>query len=207
MKVPIYVFHLTSLNSRTFEAGWQDMVERTPAIALLDDFDRVFDKGKRVTDEGPSYNLVLQALSGVQEISGLMTIIAVNDINKVDPTIFDTKSKSQFGRRVTVRATFGLLSTEQKYKIANRILMDFTPEEVEKVVREGTEDSGKQFVDRCAVAVIDRLQRLTGVEDIQVPTAVDKVKRRGRPAKKVASRARHSLAKENAEEIYGPAKR
>lgn len=209
MGIPIFVFHLTSLTSRTFEAGWQDMLERTPAIALLDDFDRVFDNGTRVTDEGPSYNLVLQALSGVQEVSGLMAIIAVNDIRKVDPTIFDTKSKSQFGRRVTVRATFEVPSEEQKRAIAHRILDDFSEKEVERVVREGQDDSGKQFVDRCAVAVIDRLQRSTGVEEIQVPGRTAPVRRRGRPLnKKDASRARLSSAKENTKEMMSePAKR
>lgn len=207
MGIPIFVFHLTSLTSRTFEAGWQDMVERTPAIALLDDFDRVFDNGTRVTDEGPSYNLVLQALSGVQEVSGLMAIIAVNDIRKVDPTIFDTRSKSQFGRRVTVRATFGLPSEEQKRAIACRILDDFSAEEVDRVVREGRDDSGKQFVDRCAVTVIDRLQRSTGVGEIQVPAGAPPARHRGRPAKKVAPRDRRSSAKENAEEMDEPAER
>lgn len=197
MGIPIFVFHLTSLTSRTFEAGWQDMLERTPAIALLDDFDRVFDNGTRVTDEGPSYNLVLQALSGVQEVHGLMAIIAVNDIAKVDPTIFDTKSKSQFGRRVTVRATFGLLSEGQKRTIARRILDDFSEVEIDRVVQEGRDDSGKQFVDRCAVAVIDRLQRSTGVEEIQVSGGTAPSPKRGRPIKKGAPRARHSSAKEN----------
>ncbi len=205
MGVPIHVFHLTSLNSRSFESGWQDMVERTPAIALLDDFDRVFENGRRVTDEGPSYNLVLQALSGVQEVSGLMAILAVNDIHKVDPTIFDTKSKSRFGRRVTVRATFALPTEDQRRSIARRLLDDFPTEVVERVVREGCEDSGKQFVDRCAAEVIDRLQHGAGVQEIDL-SAESPVPRRGRP-RKDAPRARQASPKEKKEKMSEPAER
>lgn len=194
MGIPIYVFHLTSLTSRTFESGWQDMVEHTPAIALLDDFDRVFEHGKRVTDEGPSYNLVLQALSGVQEVSGLMAILAVNDMSKLDPAIFDTRSKSPFGRRVTVRATFAHPAEDQRRAIAQRILDDFPAMAIEQVVREGRDDSGKQFVDRCAMAVVDRLQQETGVEEIKAPEGRPAPRRkRGRPpaTKKAAPRASH----------------
>lgn len=167
MKLPIYVFHLASLDSHAFESSWRNVVENAPAVVLLDDFDRVFHGDKRVGDEGPSFNLVLQALSGVEEVSGLLTIIAVNQLERVHPTIYD--GQSEFGRRVTMRATFDLPKPEQRGAIARRILFDFEEAEIDEVVRRGKNDSGKQFVDRCAMAVIARLERRAGVQKAAAP--------------------------------------
>lgn len=162
MQVPIYVFHLASLSNAAFESAWTSVVQSTPCVVLLDDFDRVFHGDKRVSDQGPSFNTLLQSLSGVTESSGLVVILAVNDISKVHPTIYDGQ---EFGRRVTVRASFEKPNAEQRGKIAGRILFDFPADKIRAVVREGKNDSGKQFVDRCAKAVVDRLHEKTGAAE------------------------------------------
>lgn len=162
MGVAIHVFHLASLSSEAFESAWEAVTQRTPCVVLLDDFDRVYHGDKLVTDKGPAFNLILQALSGVAEVSGLMVVVAVNDMSKVHPTIYD--GHSEFGRRITVKANFENPHPEQREAIARRILFDFPAEKIAEVVAAGKADSGKQFVDRCARAVLDRLHQTTGVE-------------------------------------------
>lgn len=164
MGVPIYVYHLTSLSSRGFEAAWRTMCENTPCVALLDDFDRVFVKDRRVTSEGPSFNVLLQALGGVSEVNGLTTIVAVNDVSKVDPTIFDESSICPYGRRVSVRATFALPTAEQRAQIAGRLLHDLDEPARAALVAAGDGDSGKQFVERCSATVVDKLHRDLGMQ-------------------------------------------
>lgn len=157
MGVPLWVLNLASLSSRGFDAAWKHIAQKAPCVVFFDDFDRVYNRGELVGEEGPSFNTILQALGGVSEVSGLVTILAVNDVRKVDPTIFDEESDSPYGRRVSVRATFELPTAAQRAQIADRLLPDRTQEERAALVLAGEGDSGKQFVERCSATIVAKI--------------------------------------------------
>lgn len=168
MQIPIYVLRMGSLTAHSFENAWQDILQNSPCVVLLDDFDRVYDKSKPIGKNSPPFDLVLQALSGVSGITGLVTIIAVNDINKVDSAIYTKEEKGdtqKFGRRASICATFDLPSVEQRYMLAKRILFDFTEEQLQRIVRESSGDSGKQIVDRCAFEMLKYTQQQAGLSE------------------------------------------
>jgi hypothetical protein len=49
LDLPVHVFELAGMSNKEFLDAWSKMVQDTPCVALLEDFDNVFDKRKNLT--------------------------------------------------------------------------------------------------------------------------------------------------------------
>lgn len=126
--MPIYQFYLATLSDNEFIEEWNRM--NTPCVALLEDFDSVFN-GRESTTEHRSltFDTVLNTISGVDSLDGVMLIVTTNHLEKIDPAIgvvADSASgiSTRPGRIDTV-IEVSFMSQANKVRMAERMLSDW----------------------------------------------------------------------------------
>jgi len=161
LDLPVFSYDLASLTNREFQSHWNQMLERTPCIALIEDIDATFDGRKNITKGdrggGLTYDCFLNALDGVRRTDGIFLVVTTNDIKKIDSALGlpNQDGRSTRPGRVDRVLVFGPLDEPGRQKIACRVLRDY-PEAIYKIVAAGAGDTGAQFQERCTQAALTK---------------------------------------------------
>lgn len=151
LDLPIHVFDLASLRNDELQKAWNQMLEETPCMALVEDIDAVFEGRKNVAvSSGPAltFDCLLNVLDGVQKTDGLLTIMTTNHIDKVDPAIAQPGAMGTRPGRIDRVVHLGMLDEAGRRKIASRIMTGAT-EHIDRLCELGRGDTPAQFQDRC----------------------------------------------------------
>lgn len=159
LDLPVYLFDLASLSNRELVSAWDEMLEHTPCIALMEDLDSVFEGRANKLGEsggGLTFDCVLNTIDGVERSDGLFTIITTNLLDTIDPAIALTRKPTAADDedmptrpgRVDRIIELGTLEEAGREKLAHRILGDW-PQAIPKAIKAGEGDTGAQFQERC----------------------------------------------------------
>lgn len=159
LNMPVRVFDLTSMNNTEFGRLWTEFTASVPCIALFEDIDCVYH-GRDLVDgkRGPSYDVFLNAIGGVEGLHGVCVVVTTNKPELLDPALCDADGggrgmASRPGRIDHVLRLDGSASLQQRRHIAANIL-DTHPELQEEFVAQGRLDTPAQFVSRCQDAAL-----------------------------------------------------
>lgn len=171
-RLPIYAFDLSTYSNSEFLEAWQIVKRDAPSIALLEDIDTVYHKRDNVVDIGMNgskltFDCLLNALAGVDQCDGVITIITTNRPELLDPALAEyvERTGTYIVRPGRIDRVVELhdLTDLQKSQIAQHVLRDW-PDLVTEALRDrGTGGStAAQFQERCVTLAIHRLasQRL-----------------------------------------------
>ena len=155
--MPVYTFDLNGMANNEFAQKWDSVLSNTPCIALMEDFDTVFNKreyvgGTSLTKEHLTYDCVLNAVSGVKQADGVFLIITTNKVDTIDEALGvpDKKTgKSTRPGRIDRAIYLGNMMESQRFALARHILSDF-PQLIEQAVKDGDGETPAQFQARCA---------------------------------------------------------
>ena len=152
--LPIFIFDIATMDNVEFEQHWMNVVtNNTPAIVLIEDIDGVFDGRKNIANQeyGLSFDSFLNAISGVQEASGILLIVSTNNPDKLDYALGKPCDKGEISTRpgrIDMVLEFKDPSMISKEKIAARIMKDFE-EYIPELLSASEGDSAAQFQERC----------------------------------------------------------
>ena len=128
LMIPIYRFHLNTLSDKEFLDRMSSTVS-SPCVVLFEDFDRVFKGRDSVKNNYLSFDTVINAMSGVKTVEGVIFVITTNDITSIDPSIGvqveGTQMSSRPGRIDRI-LYMGEMPTEQRHLLIDKILGDWT---------------------------------------------------------------------------------
>ena len=151
LDLPIHVFDLASLRNDELQKAWNQMLEETPCMALMEDIDAVFEGRKNVAvSSGPAltFDCLLNVLDGVQKTDGLLTFMTTNHIEKVDAAIGQPGEIGSRPGRIDRVVQLGMLDELGRRKIATRILANEV-QAIDALCEMGKFDTPAQFQDRC----------------------------------------------------------
>ncbi len=151
LDLPIHVFDLASLRNDELQKAWNQMLEETPCMALMEDVDAVFEGRKNVAvASGPAltFDCLLNVLDGIQKTDGLLTIMTTNHIEKIDPAIGQPGAIGTRPGRIDRVVHLGALDDAGRRKIASRILAS-ADHYIDVLCEMGKNDTPAQFQDRC----------------------------------------------------------
>lgn len=160
LDMPIDTYDLTSMDNHELTQFWKQSLSIAPCVVLFEDLDRVFDKDNNVKNSTQKSPLTLDALlnciSGVQQAEGILILVTVNDVSKLDSAlgIPDENGKSTRPGRLDRAVHFGLLDEESRRKVASRIL-DGNPDLIEQTIKDGENETGAQFESRCCKLALE----------------------------------------------------
>lgn len=150
LKLPIYQFFLATLSDQEFIREWNKMV--TPCVALFEDFDTVFDKRKSLTiHQSLTFDTVLNQISGVGSVNGIFLIVTTNHLDKIDPAMGVDCGRDGISTRpgrVDSVIEVGNINRENRLKMANQILMDWT-DQIPAIVDQYDDVTPIQFQEMC----------------------------------------------------------
>lgn len=119
--IPIYIFDLPSMGNEELIKFWKYAQNNSPCIILFEDLDRVFDGRELLIDQSMSgkgqltLDALLNCISGVQDSQGILTIITVNDPDKLDSALCR-------GGRLDRTLTIDLMQEKGLRLLAQRII-------------------------------------------------------------------------------------
>lgn len=128
--LPVFAFDLSSLDNEKFLDAWQDMQERTPCMALIEDIDGTFDGRINVASANDhrdvlTFDCLLNAMGGIQTCDGVFIVLTTNHHEKLDEALGrPTENGKGSTRPGRIDATFvlGLPNEDQRCDILNRII-------------------------------------------------------------------------------------
>lgn len=159
LRVPLYDFKLNTMSDQEFLNYWSDM--NTPAVALFEDFDTVFNGREALTDHKTlSFDTLLNAISGVNSPSGVLLIVTTNHLSSIDPAmgVYKDENSSISTRpgRIDTVIHLGTMSREDRLRMAQRILKDW-PDLVANTVKDGESFTPAQFQELCIQVAFNRM--------------------------------------------------
>jgi len=122
--LPVHVFDLASLDNYTMRMGWEMMVRSAPCVALIEDIDAVYgvtrddgtlDTRANRTDEGVTFDCLLNCIGGIQACDGVALFVTTNKPEHIDPALLR-------GGRLDMRVRFESMDHAGRVKMARRIL-------------------------------------------------------------------------------------
>ena len=160
LRIPIYLFDISTMDNQEFHKAWQTALSNTPAIALIEDIDAVFHGRENVVAEkgqGLSYDCLLNTISGVESADGLLLIVTTNNLEHVDPALGIPSPGSTSSRpgRIDRAVELPVLDHAGRIKLATRILTGCDRSWVTYLAQLSVNDTGAQFEDRCATAALN----------------------------------------------------
>lgn len=160
LNIPIYVFDLGSMNNDDFHGLYSEgLLRNTPAMLLIEDIDAVFEGRENVVAEkghGLTFDCLLNTISGVENSDGVLLVVTTNNLNKVDPALgVPQNGTSTRPGRVDKAIELRALTKAGRIKLAQRILEGCDSSWIDYLVRQGENDTGAQFEDRCATAALE----------------------------------------------------
>ncbi|MBE2181410.1 MAG: ATP-binding protein [Chthoniobacterales bacterium] len=154
--LPIFSFDLSCMENEEFVYAWQDALQRTPCIVLIEDIDNVFHGRQNVTNKSTlrdplTFDCLLNAISGVGMNDGVFTIITTNCKDKLDPALGvpDTYGNSSRPGRIDRAFYLGVMEEPERLKLADHILSDW-PDLAAPAVAAGEGMTPAQFQNHCA---------------------------------------------------------
>ena len=156
LDTPVYTFDLSTMTNKDLFYAWSDMLSASPAIALIEDIDAVFNGRKNVAtsnmNQGLSFDYLLNIIDGISSNDGVILIITTNDINKIDSAMGVNSNGDEMSTRpgrIDRVVEFKELTEKGKNRMANRILSDFPKEMWQDIFEHSQKDTGAQFQERC----------------------------------------------------------
>lgn len=153
--MPIYMFDLARETNITFPENFQKIQASSPAIALIEDIDSIFQGRQNITrglnpKDSLTFDCLLNTISGVGNSDGVLLFITTNNIESLDSAIgVSLDGKSSRPGRIDKILYLGKMKENERRKLALLILGDF-PDLIEDVVKLGHDETAAQFQDRCA---------------------------------------------------------
>jgi len=164
LKIPLYLFHLSTLSNQEFINNWQNM--QTPCCAVFEDFDTTFDRREPLTEhKSLTFDCVLNQVSGVQNRSGVLLFVTTNCVEKIDPALgkFSGLSTGDLGIEVSTRPGrldvaihIGHLSEKNKRILATKTLRDW-PDLIERAISTKGDFTPPQFEEICVQLAMARI--------------------------------------------------
>jgi len=145
LKMPIFMFDLASMSNGELNRAWTGVVNSTPAIALFEDLDSVFDGRRNVNadkhKDTVTFDCLLNCIDGVQESSGILLFITSNHAEILDPALgsqlIDGVWHPTRPGRIDGVVEFGDLNEDGRMKMAARILCGVAQSVMDEVVSQG----------------------------------------------------------------------
>lgn len=158
LDMPVFVFDLSTLRNRELRSSWSECRGCAPCIALFEDIDCVFDGRKNVAGTSLTFDALLNCLDGVQDSSGVLTIVTTNCAEKLDLSLgsVDALGDSSRPGRIDIALEFPPLDETGRLKICKRVLRDW-PHLWSGTVARGAQETGAQFQERCCVIACDMM--------------------------------------------------
>lgn len=169
LDIPCHMFDLASMNNEEFLNAWQSARNMGEVRAVaFEDIDTVFDGRDPVNpDSELTFDIILNAIDGVQREDGLLLFITTNHVEKIDPAlgipmrddagafIRDPQGRLRSTRpgRIDIILEVRPLEFEGRLKLARRILGDETL--AQKLALEGDGETATQFQDKCVRVALD----------------------------------------------------
>jgi hypothetical protein len=153
LNIPILIFDLSTMSNKDFQDNWSSILGKTPCIVLFEDLDAIFDKRLNMSKipGALTFDCFLNCIDGIENTDGVFIIVTTNKIESMDPAIGIPNENNISTRPGRIDRAIEMTNPDQngRRKIANRILKDFSSER-DKIVKEGDNDTGAQFQERCA---------------------------------------------------------
>ena len=155
--IPIYRFHLNTLSDVEFmnNIGWVN----NPCVILFEDFDRVFNGRESVKNQYLSFDTVINSMSGVKTLEGVIFIVTTNNVGAIDPAIGVEVQGSQMssrpGRIDRILCMNGMAEDKRRLMI-QRILGDW-PELVDRAYAETDNFTIVQTQEYCVQRALERI--------------------------------------------------
>lgn len=155
--IPVFQFFLSTLSDQEFIEKWNGM--DVPCMALLEDFDNVFDGREPVGKTSLTFDSVLNQISGLSSHNGVFVVVTTNRIEKIDPAMgvdFKNGLSTRPGRIDTV-IEVGAMNERSRGLMAHRILRDW-PTLIEKAVACSEGMTPAQFQEECLQRALKQMQ-------------------------------------------------
>ncbi len=150
LQIPIFIFDLSSMDNNEFQTFIMQLPNNS-AIILFEDIDSVFEGRTNLQKTenygGLSFDCLLNALSGVNSIRNKLIFITTNHIEKLDKALLREG-------RIDELIEIPPLTIPEKRAMA-KIILDRWPEEIEKMLVYGAEDSTATFENRCVRVALE----------------------------------------------------
>lgn len=160
LRIPLYRFYLNTLSDQEFVTQWGAI--NAPAVVCFEDFDNTFHGRININAHSTlTFDTVLNAISGVQNRSGIFLMVTTNHVEHLDPAmgVFSADANSTVSTRpgrLDVAIHMGMFSRANRERMAERTLCDW-PDLIEKVMALEGEYSAAQFSEVCVIEALDRL--------------------------------------------------
>lgn len=160
LKIPLYHFYLATLSDQEMIHEWQRM--DTPCLALLEDFDTVFNLREPLTEhKSLTFECILNLLSGVDSTSGIFTVVTTNHIDRIDPALGVAQEGTTISTRpgrIDTALRLGYMDEGNRMLMAQQVLRDW-PDEIEALVHceAAQQVAAIQFQEMCIQRAFDRI--------------------------------------------------
>ena len=157
--LPLYQYYLNTLTDREFVREWDDM--QVPCVVALEDFDTVFHGRESVTvHRSLSFECVLNQISGIRSVNGVMLIVTTNKIEHIDSALgqMDVNGRPTRPGRIDRILHMGNTSLKQRQEIAHYVLDGWAEDVIDKMVNEGVDTTAAQFQSICISAALELLR-------------------------------------------------
>ena len=162
LDMPILIFDLSTMTNYDFQLKWSKRVlNSVPCFVLFEDFDAIFDKGRNIARTeffpGVTIDCLLQCLDGVEKSDGAFVVVTTNHIEKIDNRIAQITQSGIASRPGRIDRVIEMPSLDESGRkmLAERILSEYNDLKI-KAIKEGQDDTGAQFQERCAELALQR---------------------------------------------------
>lgn len=159
--IPIHQFHLSNMTDKDFKDAWENAVQNPRVIILIEDFDNVYHKRTPVNSKTKlNFDTILNTISGIQDMSGVILVITTNDITKIDEAIgvSNTNGISTRPGRIDDVIYLGKMENTEKHKLATKILKDW-PLLIEDVMANTTDYTAAQVQEYSIKLALNELKK------------------------------------------------
>lgn len=151
LDLPVHTFDLAGMENRELRYAWQECAQDAPAVALIEDVDRVFRGRENIVAESRlTLDMLLNCISGVEPSEGVLTILTCNDTAALDPAL------TRPGR-MDVVLEFGPMTQPDKAELAKAILGNVQPSDLYDIAVNEALVTPAQVQAYCAEIALARL--------------------------------------------------
>lgn len=161
LDLPCFILDLASMSNEDLHRHWQTIRANIPCAVAIEDMDGVFDGRKNIAIEegGVTFDCLLSTLDGIEQTTGILTIITTNHPEKLDEALGrpDANGVSSRPGRIDRVVEMSGLDLEGFNAMAQRILSDCA-NEIEPAITHGMEHkfSPAQFQHHCGQIALRR---------------------------------------------------
>ncbi len=156
--VPLSQFFLATLTDKEFIHEWECLP--TPCVVALEDIDTVFHGRESITPhKSLSFECVLNQISGLSSLGGVLLIVTTNNLDKIDPALgqLDSNGRPTRPGRIDHILHMGKTTEDQRRNIARQVLDRWAEDSIEVLVQEGSNTTAAQFQASCVALALSRL--------------------------------------------------